>query len=333
MSASLTRLSRRRFFALSGSVGAGLLVGPFIRPTLAATPKIVASEAWAHFTELAEGVWGVLSTPIESSDWRTGSNGGLVAGSERVLAIEGFLQPEGASWVAETAVSLAGRRPTDLLVTHHHGDHSGGLQGYADGTDRPRVWMTKTTRDIILEADEGAEGESDPVRSEMLDGASLLPEDKVTELDLGDRTVALHPRSGHTESDVSAEIADPSIVFFGDLLWNGFFPNYVHTSPTPFAASVRAGRRERETVYVPGHGTLADDAAVGRMLELIDSIEVAARSAIERGITAAEATTAYVLPAAVSDWTLFNPGYIERAITSWYKEQGVEVPGIETPGE
>jgi glyoxylase-like metal-dependent hydrolase (beta-lactamase superfamily II) len=322
MSTSLTALSRRRFLTLSSTLGAGLLAGPFVPSRLAAEPKILANEAWGHFTELAEGVWGVLSTPVESSDWRTGSNGGVVAGSERVLAIEGFLRPEGASWVAETAANLAGRRPTDLLVTHHHGDHSGGLQGYAEGADRPRVWMTKTTRDILVESDKGGDGEPDPVRREMLDGASLLPEDQVTELDLGGRTVTLHPRFGHTESDVSAEIADPSIVFFGDLLWNGFFPNYVHTSPTPFAASVRAARRERATTYVPGHGTLADNAAVGRMLGLLDSIEQAARSAIEKGVTAAEAAKTYSLPGDVANWTLFNPGYIERAITSWYKEQG-----------
>jgi glyoxylase-like metal-dependent hydrolase (beta-lactamase superfamily II) len=189
--------------------------------------------------------------------------------------------------------------------------------------------MTKTTRDIILKADEAGDGEPDPVRREMLDGASLLPEDRATKLDLGGCTVTLHPRSGHTESDVSAEIDDPSIVFFGDLLWNGFFPNYVHTSPTPFAASVRAARRESEAIYVPGHGTLADNTAVDRMLELIDSIEIAAREAIEQGITPADAASAYSLPEEVSDWTLFNPGYVERAITSWYKEQGVATPGSE----
>jgi glyoxylase-like metal-dependent hydrolase (beta-lactamase superfamily II) len=189
------------------------------------------------------------------------------------------------------------------------------------------VWITRTTRDIIRKADREGDSEVDPVRQEMLDGASLLPEDEVTSLDLGGRTVTLHPRSGHTESDVSVEISEPSIVFFGDLLWNGFFPNYIHTSPTPFAASVRAGRRTHETVYVPGHGTLADDKAVGHLLQLTDSIEAAARNAIGKGITPAEAATAYALPDPVADWTLFNPGYIERAIGSWYKELGVEVAG------
>ena len=316
-----THLSRRRFLTLTGACGAGLALGPL---RLGATPlgELVAEEPWGGIVALSDGVWAVASTPIKSSDWTTGSNGGIVAGSDRVLAIESFVSAAGASWVAAQARQLAGRRPTDVLVTHYHGDHSNGLAGYAEGDDLPRVWMTETTRDLVVEADQQRDAPEDPVRRQMLATATLLAPDKVTELDLGGRTLRLHPRSGHTASDVTVELEDPSIVFFGDLLWNGFFPNYRDTLPTAFAASIRAVRRDRETLYVPGHGALANDDALGLCLTLIDSVEAAARSAFERGISAAEAAKAFHLPDSVSDWILFNERYFEVAIGAWHKELG-----------
>lgn len=318
----MTQISRRHFLALSGACSAALLAHPFRLAEAIASPKVTAQEAWGHFAQLSDGVWAVVSTPLESSDWTTGSNGGLVAGTDRVLAIEAFMQPQGAAWVAATAKQLVGQRPTDVLITHFHGDHANGLEGYAGDEGRPRVWMTETTRDLIIEADSERGQEIDPARREMLETASLVSPDRVTRIDLGGRSVELHPRKGHTPSDVTVEIADPSIVFFGDLLWNGFFPNYRDTLPTPFAASVRKARRERETVYVPGHGALANDDAVERLLLLIDSIEEAARRAFEQGVPAVDAAEAYSLPDPVADWTLFNPRYFEVAIGAWHRELG-----------
>jgi glyoxylase-like metal-dependent hydrolase (beta-lactamase superfamily II) len=77
--------------------------------------------------------------------------------------------------------------------------------------------MTRKTRDLIREADGAREDGVDEVRREMLDEASIVPPGGVTEIDLGERTVELHPRRGHTPSDVTVEPAEPSIVFFGDL--------------------------------------------------------------------------------------------------------------------
>jgi glyoxylase-like metal-dependent hydrolase (beta-lactamase superfamily II) len=320
MNESKRGLSRRRLLALTGACGAGLL---FDRARLFAfETELVAEEPWAGIAKLAPNVWAVASTPVKSSDWTTGCNGGIVAGSDRVLAVESFLRPEGARWVARIARELTGRRPTDVLITHFHGDHSNGLQGYAEGGERPRVWMTLKTRALIREADGAREDGVDEARREMLEESSIVSPEGVTEIDLGGRAVELHPRRGHTPSDVTVELAEPSVVFFGDLLWNGFFPNYRDTIPTPFAESIRATRRDRDTIYVPGHGALADHRAVDLCLTLVESVEAAARDAFERGVSAGDAAKEFRLPEVVSDWILFNERYFEVAITSWYKELG-----------
>ena len=313
-------LSRRRFLALTGAGAAGLMIDP-ARLLAVSDFTLDAKSAFAGMARLGDGIWAVASTPLESSDWTTGSNGGLIAGTDRVVAVEGFLQPQGASWVSDQALELAGRRPTDVVVTHFHGDHVNGLSGYAASGEAPRIWMTEATQHLIRHTDE-ERGSDDSVRTQMVESAKILDAKKPTTLDLGGKAISIHPRRGHTSSDVSVEIDEPSIVFFGDLLWNGFFPNYVNTIPSPFAASVRAGRRDRDTVYVPGHGALADGEAVDRMLELIDAVEEVARLSFEKGVSPEEAAKGFAMPASVEGWVMFNPSYPERAIGAWHKELG-----------
>jgi len=316
--------TRRELFGLSALLGAqflGLsLTDP--RPALAAPGgRVVEKQPWARLEELADGIWAVVSTPFEENDWTTVCNGGLIAGQERVLAIEAFGRAAGAAWLADRARTLTGRWPTDVIVTHFHGDHTNGLEGYA-GATRPQVWLTEKTRELIRAGDKRRQASSTALRQDLLDRAVLLDVEDSTELDLGGRAVRIHPRLGHTPSDVTIELRDPSIVFCGDLVWNGLFPNYRDTIPTAFANSIRALRREQDTVYVSGHGSLATGSNLDELLQLVDDIGEIAQRALEQGIPAEEAAATYRLPETVADWVMFDPKYPEMAINAWYRELG-----------
>ena len=63
---------------------------------------------------------------------------------------------------------------------------------------------------------------------------------------------------------------------------------------------------------------------MGPYVELISSVEKAAREAREQGQSAAEAAARYRLPAATADWAFFNPQYPARAIAAWFREWGGE---------
>ena len=318
-------LSRRELLALSGSWGAHLMLisalGSVPARRLLAKEKIAASKPWGRLEEIGEGIWAVVSTPLAEDDWTTLCNGGLVAGKERTLAIDAYARPAGAAWVGGLARELAGRWPTDVVITHYHGDHVNGLAGFLTAEKpRPRVWITATTLELVRQADAESDAEPDPARSEMLEQVTLITTDEPTEIDLGGRKVRIHPRSGHTASDVTVELDEPSVVFFGDLVWNRMFPNYRDATPSALSRSVRATLRKRPTVNVPGHGPLADAAALADYLVMIDDIEAAARRAYEQGIPAAEAAKKYRLPEGVADWTLFRDRYFEVAISAWYRE-------------
>jgi glyoxylase-like metal-dependent hydrolase (beta-lactamase superfamily II) len=277
---------------------------------------VVASEPWGRIERVADGIWALVSDPM--TDRTTLCNGGIVAGRAGVVVVEAFGSEAGARWMAEQAARLSGQRPTHVVVSHYHGDHTAGLSGLAEPGDdgrAARVLATAATCDFVLERNQGAP-------ADLLADVEVVDGRRPTEIDLGDRSLILVPRRGHTESDVTVEVPEQGVVFCGDLVWNRMFPNYVDAIPSRLSQTVRVMRAGGASMYVPGHGPLADAGAIDAYLGLLDDVEGAARRALERGASAEEAGAAYRLPAGLEEWTLFNPGYFARAIGAWMTELG-----------
>lgn len=271
---------------------------------------VVAREKWGRIERVAEGVWALVSTPLQ--DRTTLCNGGIIAGRAGVVVVEAYGSDAGAVWMAEQARALTGRAPTHVVLTHYHSDHTGGLRGAFETAD-VRLLATGVTRDEVV-----GRNKNPPV--EILSGAVVLDMRRPTEIDLGDRSVLVVPRRGHTDSDVSLEIPELSVVFCGDLVWNHMFPNYMDAIPTRLTQNVTLLRALDVTTYVPGHGALADAADMKTYQALLDDVEAAARRAVERGMSAEDAGKAYRVPDALGEWMLFNPSYFATAIGAWMKE-------------
>ena len=313
-------MHRRDFLATGLSCGAWTLAAlagatTSTRRLFAATPRgeSVGAEPWGRLERIAEGVWSLISTPLAGSHAsgaiRTFSNGGIVAGRDAVLAIEGFASVEGAAWLAGEARRLTGRWPTHVVLTHYHGDHSTGLAGYRASGARVRILGTAATRDLLQRKRPAAQLPE-----------TIVAEDRDTELDLGGRRVLITPRDGHTASDLSIEVADPRVVWCGDLVWIGLFPNFVDATPSRQAAHVRKLAAEPAAVWVPGHGAAAGVAELRGYLALLESLELAARDAAARGWPAAEAARRWRPPRALGEWVLFSDDYYEVAFRAWERE-------------
>jgi glyoxylase-like metal-dependent hydrolase (beta-lactamase superfamily II) len=314
--------TRRQFLAQSGSCAAHLALAAIAMPSARrllwarqAYGRIEGNEPFGNLEKISDGVWALISTPL-GGDRTTLSNGGIIAGRDGVLAIEGFNQPQGAEWLAGKARELTGRWPTHVVLTHYHADHANGVAGYLAGGARPSIRSTERTRELVLQRNQPA----DAARVAALKDALVISSDAATQLDLGGRAVRIVPRIGHTDSDVSLELDDPSIVFCGDLFWNAMFPNFVDAIPTKLGASVRALKRSGNTVYVPGHGAIGHASEYDRYISMLDEVERAARKAHNGGVSAADAGAAFTLPPSLGDWVLFNKVFYQRAFEAWYKE-------------
>ncbi len=313
-------ITRRGFLGTLGGCAAHLLWmsagGGAARRLFAAQPlgRVAGAELWARIEEVGPGVWAVISTPLAgprgSDAWRTVCNGGIIAGRSEVLLLEAFATPEGATWMIEAATQLVGRRPTLALVTHFHGDHTTGIPVYAGDAVPIPVRSTATTRRLLQGKDPLPE--------------AVIPEDQGSEIDLGDRVVKLMPRSGHTPSDVTVEVSDPHVVFCGDLVWNGVFPNYRDATPSRKAVHVRDLMSAGDVPYVPGHGNMARKHDLERYHALLEDVGEKARDAIAKGIPLDQAADKYHLPAGFADWMMFSPTYFRVAFQAWGRELGAK---------
>ena len=310
--------TRREFVSCASHLALAAVCMPLAvreRWARVALGTVVADEPFGRLEQVGDGIWALISTPL-GGDYTTTSNGGIIAGRSGVLAIEGFNTPAGATWLANKSRELTGRWPTHVVLTHYHADHANGVAGYLGNAAHPVVRTTTTTRELVLTRNTPT---NDARVSALRDAEVIVPID-ATRIDLGSRMVRLVPRAGHTASDVSIEVDDPSLVFCGDLVWNGMFPNYVDATPSALARSVKALRRPGATTYVPGHGGVAHEGDVARYVSMLDEVEAAARSARAKGISAAEAAATFTLPKSLGEWIPFNKVFHERAFAAWYRD-------------
>lgn len=310
--------SRRDFLRNSGSCAAHIALAGLVVPRARwmnwlrePVGQIVAQEAFGRLEKVSDGVWALISNPL-GGDRTTLANGGIIAGKDGVLAIEGFFMPRGATWLAEQARTLTGRWPTHVVLTHYHADHVNGLAGYATGGRAPRFLSTPVTQDQALTRNQPA----DSARSASLRTAGSLTEGPI---DLGGRKVRITNLKGHTDSDSVVTLEDPAITFCGDLVWHGMFPNYVDARPSVLASSVNALKRKGAT-YIPGHGPVGRDAEFDGYVAMLGVVEEAARKAHAAGTPATEAANAFALPPSLGEWTVFAKAFFERAFAAWYQE-------------
>jgi glyoxylase-like metal-dependent hydrolase (beta-lactamase superfamily II) len=312
-------IDRRQFLLASGSCAAQValfgMAPPLLRsPLRRRRIESVLVEPWAQIERIGESVWACVSTPLSTDPdaRRTFSNGGIVAGRSGVLVVEGFASDAGAQWIGEQARALTGRAPTHVVLTHYHGDHSSGLGDYGARGSGPIFVTTEATRQRL--------GTVRPAIAAVLAGAELVEARVPRVIDLGGRRVTVTPRSGHTASDLTVTVDDPAVVFGGDLVWNGMFPNYVDAIPSLLSPEVRALGANAKAVIVPGHGPIPSREQFGHYLELLDFIEDTARRAHAAGRPPADAAAGLVLPAALGVWTMFSPAYFRVALEAWERE-------------
>ncbi len=318
--------SRRSFLKVSGGCVAHVLLSSACASTsarerwTAPLQPTVVTTSFAHLEAIARDTWAVISTPL-GGDRTTFGNGGIIAGRNGVIAVEGFYRPAGATWLAERARELTGRWPTHVVLTHYHLDHAGGVHGYAREGTAPALRSTADTRRLAL-----AGGPVAPPKDAALERAFadvvIVDATVTSRIDLGNRVVELVPLRGHTASDLALVDDDTGVTFTGDLLWNGMFPNFVDATPSQLMASMSQLAKNAKRsghLFVPGHGGMADRTSVTRYLNLLDDLGAHAARERAAGRTAVEAAASYRVPPTLGEWMAGKSG-LERAMNAWWRE-------------
>jgi glyoxylase-like metal-dependent hydrolase (beta-lactamase superfamily II) len=326
------KIGRRQFLATT--VVAPALVS---RRVLTWSPDApILEKPFARATKEGDGLYITIANPQGGPQCL--SNGGVLAGRDAVLVIEGHMQPPGAQFELELAKLVSNRPIRGAVNTHFHPDHAFGDSAYAaakvpiiaqdtapalikskyealKGADKAALLrpyeerLAAATTDI---AQRRAKNDMTALEwmfsavesTELIYPTELLSIDKPpTRIDLGGLTAVLECHRGHTPTDVVVRVPDRDVLFVGDLLFHREYPVCIDADMLAWRKVLEPMAAEpASTRFVPGHGPISDRDTVRDFIGVLDDLHAHAEKMIAAGATPFEAEDRYVIPTAFSDY-------------------------------
>ncbi|NQY14383.1 MAG: MBL fold metallo-hydrolase [Henriciella sp.] len=292
------------------------IVTSLIALGLALSPAAYAHGAHIPLTQQAQ------PTPISTTDLGDGlymlqgrgGNIGVLAGEDGVFVIDSQYA-DMAPGILNAIDAIAGVKPTYLVNTHWHGDHTGGneILGNTGATIiahqgvRDRVTVD-VTRDFF--GQEATTPAAPPAAWPV-----ITFNDEMT-LFLNGQTVRLiHAPDAHTDGDTFIYFEEANVLHTGDLMFSGMFPFVDVTSGGSFAGYVAASEAmanliNDETRIIPGHGPLSTKADIMTIVDMLNGTVAAVQAEIDQGKDIEAVLDAAPLTPWVEDWAW---GFIDEA--------------------
>ncbi|CAN5857877.1 MBL fold metallo-hydrolase [soil metagenome] len=203
--------------------------------------------------EVVEVSDGVFAYVQPDGSWWINNTGFLVA-DDAVVAIDTCATERRTRGFLSAIAGVTAQPVRTLINTHHHGDHTNG-NCLVDGATI--VGHHHCREDVLAMPIGGLEAVWGHVEWGELEHAppTVTFEDRL-EVHVGDLHVELHhfPSPAHTRSDVVAWLPERSVLFAGDLVFNGGTPFVVMGSVAGSLEAIERVRAFGAEVIVPGHG-------------------------------------------------------------------------------
>ena len=266
--------------------------------------------------ELADGVFAAVG-PQEGL---CHSNAGIVDLGGRTLVFDTLTLPSYGDDLARACRELTGREPTWIALSHFHADHWLGNQAFADGTP---ILVTHAMLPLIEESMSEYEGLPDDLdgfgrQIDELEAACAKEPSEAKQrrtrtniaryralhveaahlrvvrpnatfagtlrLIGSKRTVELiEVANAHTASDVYLSVPDADVIFMGDLGFFDTIPFLMYADPLGWIGALKRLEGSDSSVFVPGHGVVADAERVALSRRCIEAIVEVVRQAEAAG--------------------------------------------------
>ncbi len=227
-----------------------------------------------------------------------GGNIGVLAGTDGILLVDTQFQNTVAPIRKVLSGAGGGGEIRWIVNTHFHQDHTGGNAGLGGAATR---MAHARVRDRLQHPDP----------NQPATAAAALPqvvwEDGVALFVNGQRVEIRHVGPAHTDGDSIVRFLDAKVLHLGDLFFNGWFPfvdlDHGGTVRGLLAAieEIHAGLDDSWKI-IPGHGPLADKAALGRFIAMIRATLGIVEERVKSGMTLAQVLGAG-LPAEYESWS------------------------------
>ncbi|HET9453216.1 MAG TPA: MBL fold metallo-hydrolase [Gemmatimonadaceae bacterium] len=216
-----------------------------------------------------------------------GGNIGLSVGAEAAFLVDDQYAPLSPKIIA--AVKSVTQLPIRFVVnTHWHGDHTGGNENIGK-TGALIVAHENVRKRMSVEQFNAVFNRRTPASP-----TGALPvvtfTDSVTFHINGDDLVAYHIPPAHTDGDAVVHFTKADVVHMGDTFFNGGYP-FVDVSSGGNVNGV-IGIADRvlatcapTTIIIPGHGPVADCAALKRYRDVVATVRDRVQAAMAQGRT------------------------------------------------
>jgi cyclase len=235
----------------------------------------------------------VVITPLKLADglWMlTGAGGNLLvcAGPDGTLLVDAQYGPLAAK-IRAVADSLGGGRPLRFVLnTHYHGDHVSGDSAMAAAGATIVAHANVRRRMSVDRFNEtfGSTTKAAPASARPV----LTFSDSLTFHLNGHEVRVFHLPPGHTDGDAVVWIPAANVLHTGDLLFNGTYP----VIDVSVGGSIGGMIRSLDlllpivgpaTKVVPGHGPLADRAALLRFRGMLMAVRDRVAKLVKDGAT------------------------------------------------
>jgi cyclase len=218
------------------------------------------------------------------------NNTGFLVGRNAVTAIDSCATEVRTRALLDTIGRLTEMPVRTLVNTHSHGDHTHGNCFLSDATI---IGHELCRREIL------AFGVLNPVIDSLFPGVewgelvAAPPAVTFTErmtIHVDELEVQLiHLGPAHTDNDLIAWIPDRSVLFAGDLLFNGGTPNNVGGSIAGTLEAIQQLRELGAQMIVPGHGPLCDVSLMDDIERYMCFVQQTASEGVESGLSPLEA--------------------------------------------
>jgi cyclase len=236
--------------------------------------------------EISEGVYAYLQA---DGSWYINNTGFLVSGTG-VISVDAAATERRTRAYLDAIETVTNRPIRTLVNTHHHGDHTHGNYLMRGATIVGHERCREAMQDTLMPPPPGIWSDVDwgnlepaPPFLTYTDGVTLWSGDLRCDV----RYVGT---PAHTTNDSIVHIPERSVVFTGDLLFNGGTPFALQGSVTGWIEVLEAVLRPLGAqTLVPGHGPVCGPDVIDDMLAYLRFIQSTARQAKAAGLSPLEA--------------------------------------------
>jgi cyclase len=236
--------------------------------------------------EVSEGVYAYLQP---DGSWYLNNTGFLVS-STGVISVDAAATHKRTQAYLDAIKTITARPVRTLVNTHHHGDHTHGNYLMSGATIVGHERCREAVQSMIVPPPPGI--------WETVDWGDLQPAppfltytDGVTLWSGGLRCEVRYVGTpAHTTNDSIIHIPERSVVFAGDLLFNGGTPFALMGSVSGWIEVLEGVLRPLGArTLVPGHGPVCGPEAIDDVLAYLRFVQATAHKARAAGLTPLEA--------------------------------------------